>query len=299
MTTGPSKAILSTDLPGAISRRQGKVRDIYEYEDGMLIVASDRLSAFDVVMPTGVPDKGKVLTQVSSFWFGKTSHLIPNHLISTDVADMPDAVQEYGEILEGRTMWCRKAEVIPVECVVRGYLSGGAWRAYKAGEPYCGHILPGGMSEAEKFAEPIFTPTTKAESGHDEPVDMGHCVELYGEKRAMELEYTSLELFKFAAAHAAQHGLLLADTKFEFGEVDGKLTLIDEALTPDSSRYWDASMWRPGHQPEGFDKQYVRDWLETLDWDKTPPGPELPGDVVGKTRELYVELMERLTGQGL
>lgn len=295
MTTGPEQVVLSTDLPGAISRRQGKVRDIYEYEDGLLLVASDRLSAFDVVMPTGVPDKGRVLTQVSKFWFGKTRHIVDNHLISTDTADFPEAVADYADILEGRTMWCRRAEVVPIECVVRGYLSGAAWRAYMAGEAYCGYVFDEGMSEAEKLPEPIFTPTTKADEGHDEPVDMAHCIELYGEDRAMELEYTALSLFKFAAEHAEKRGLLLADTKFEFGLVDGKLTLIDEALTPDSSRYWDAATWAPGHQPVGFDKQYVRDYLETLDWDKTPPGPELPADVVAKTRELYLELMHKLT----
>jgi len=297
MSTGPAKVVLSTDLPGAISRRQGKVRDIYEYEDGLLIVATDRISAFDVVMPTGIPDKGKVLTQVSKFWFDKTSGIVPNHLISTEVADFPAAVQDYADILEGRAMWCRKAQVVPVECVVRGYLSGAAWRAYQAGEPYCGYTFPEGMSEAERLPEPIFTPTTKAQSGHDEPMSRDQCVELWGEKRALELEYLSLELYKFAAAHAEQSGLLLADTKFEFGEVDGKLILIDELLTPDSSRYWDAEQWAPGKQPVGFDKQYLRDWLETLDWDKTPPGPELPGHVVARTRELYLELMRRITGR--
>lgn len=295
MSSAPTQVVLETDLPGAISRRQGKVRDIYEYEDGLLLVASDRLSAFDVVMPTGVPDKGRVLTQVSKFWFGQTKHIVDNHLISADTADFPNAVADFADILEGRTMWCRKAEVIPVECVVRGYLSGAAWRAYTAGEAYCGHVFDEGLSEAEKLPEPIFTPTTKADEGHDEPVDMRHCVELYGEERAMELEYTALSLYKFAAEHAEKCGLLLADTKFEFGLVDGKLTLIDEALTPDSSRYWDAAKWAPGNQPVGFDKQYVRDYLETLDWDKTPPGPELPADVVAKTRELYLELMRKLT----
>ena len=297
MTTGPGQVVLSTDLPGAISRRQGKVRDIYDYGDGLLIVASDRISAFDVVMPTGIPDKGKVLTQVSAFWFEKTSGIVDNHLVSTDVADFPEAVQDYGDILEGRAMWCRKAEVVPVECVVRGYLSGAAWRAYQAGESSCGHPFPDGMREAEKLPEPIFTPTTKAESGHDEPMDRDRCAQLWGEERAAWMESTAITLYKFAAEHAENNGLLLADTKFEFGEVGGELILIDEALTPDSSRYWDAQQWSPGNQPVGFDKQYLRDWLDTLDWDKTPPGPELPGDVVAKTRELYVELMRRLTGR--
>ena len=298
MASGPTKVVMSTDLPGAISRRQGKVRDIYEYEDGMLLVASDRISAFDVVMPTGIPDKGKVLTQVSAFWFDKTKHIVPNHLISTDVADFPEAVQPYAEMLEGRTMWCKKAEPMPVECVVRGYLAGSAWRAYQRGETYCGYNFPDGLKEAEKLDEPLFTPSTKAEEGHDMPITMDQCVELCYHKDAMAMQGNSIEIYKYAWEHASKSGLLLADTKFEFGLVDGELTLIDELLTPDSSRYWEAHEWRPGHQPEGFDKQYLRDWLDSLDdWDKTPPGPELPVHVVSKTRELYLELMERLTGR--
>ncbi|MGM0492301.1 MAG: phosphoribosylaminoimidazolesuccinocarboxamide synthase [Armatimonadota bacterium] len=298
MASGPTKVIMSTDLPGAISRRQGKVRDIYEYEDGMLLVATDRISAFDVVMPTGIPDKGKVLTQVSEFWFDKTKHIVPNHLISTDVADFPETVQPHAEMLEGRSMWCKKAEPMPVECVVRGYLAGSAWRAYQRGETYCGYDFPDGLREAEKLEEPLFTPSTKAEEGHDMPITMEQCVELCCHKDAMAMEGNSIELYKYAWEHASKSGLLLADTKFEFGLVDGELTLIDELLTPDSSRYWEASEWQPGHQPEGFDKQYLRDWLDSLDdWDKTPPGPELPGHVVSKTRELYLELMERLTGE--
>jgi phosphoribosylaminoimidazole-succinocarboxamide synthase len=298
MASGPTKVIMSTDLPGAISRRQGKVRDVYEYEDGMLLVASDRISAFDVVMPTGIPDKGKVLTQVSKFWFDKTKHIVPNHLISTDVADFPEAVQPFAEMLEGRSMWCEKAEPMPVECVVRGYLAGSAWRAYQRGETYCGYDFPDGLREAEKLDQPLFTPSTKAEEGHDMPITMEQCVELCCHEDAMAMEGNSIEIYKYAWEHASKSGLLLADTKFEFGLVDGELTLIDELLTPDSSRYWEASEWQPGHQPEGFDKQYLRDWLDSLDdWDKTPPGPELPGHVVSKTRELYLELMERLTGE--
>ncbi|MFW6156716.1 MAG: phosphoribosylaminoimidazolesuccinocarboxamide synthase [Armatimonadota bacterium] len=298
MSGGPAKVIMSTDLPGAISRRQGKVRDIYEYEDGMLLVATDRISAFDVVMPTGIPDKGKVLTQVSKFWFDKTKHIVPNHLISTDVADFPEAVAPFAEMLEGRSMWCKKAEPMPVECVVRGYLAGSAWRAYQKGETYCGYDFPDGLREAEKLEEPLFTPSTKAEEGHDMPITIEQCVELCCHKDAMAMQGNSIEIYKYAWEHASKSGLLLADTKFEFGLVDGELTLIDELLTPDSSRYWEASEWRPGHQPQGFDKQYLRDWLNGLDdWDKTPPGPELPGHVVSKTRELYLELMERLTGE--
>ncbi len=297
MAEGPTKVVMSTDLPGAISRRQGKVRDIYEYADGLLLVASDRVSAFDVVMPTGIPDKGKVLTQVSAFWFDRTKDIVPNHLISIDVADFPEAVQPFAEILAGRAMWCRRAEVVPVECVVRGYLAGAAWRAYQDGEAYCGHEFPEGLREAEKLDEPIFTPTTKAESGHDIPLTREQCIELCGERHAMQMESTAIELYTFAAEHAEANGLLPADTKFEFGLVDDELLLIDELFTPDSSRYWDAAQWAPGRRPVGFDKQYLRDWLDTLDWDKTPPGPELPGHVVSRTRELYVELMRRLTGR--
>ncbi len=297
MVSGPTKVIMSTDLPGAISRRQGKVRDIYEYSDGLLMVASDRVSAFDVVMPTGIPDKGKVLTQVSAFWFDRTEDIIPNHLISTDPSDFPEEVQPHADVLEGRTMWCRRAEVIPVECVVRGYLAGAAWRAYERGEPYCGHELPDGLREAERLDEPIFTPTTKAEEGHDVPLTREACVELCSEQHFAQMESTAIELYRFAADHAEANGLLLADTKFEFGLIDDEIVLVDEILTPDSSRYWDATQWAPGHQPEGFDKQYLRDWLDGLDWDKTPPGPELPGHVVARTRELYVELMRRLTGR--
>ncbi len=297
MDTGPEKVVMSTDLPGAIRRRQGKVRDIYEYPDGLLIVASDRLSAFDVVMPTGIPDKGKVLTQVSLFWFDRMKGIVPNHLISDRVEDFPAEVQDYHEVLEGRTMWVRKAEVIPIECVVRGYLSGAAWRAYQRGESYCGHELPAGLVEASKLPEPIFTPTTKAEKGHDLELTREQCYERWDAETVDRVEATSLRIYEAAASHAAEHGLILADTKFEFGVVDGDLLLVDELLTPDSSRYWESEQWEPGKQPVGFDKQYTRDYLDGLDWDKTPPGPPLPGEVVAKTRELYLELMRRLTGR--
>ena len=297
MDTGPEKVVMSTDLPGAISRRQGKVRDIYEYRDGLLIVASDRLSAFDVVMPTGIPDKGKVLTQVSLFWFDRMADIVPNHLISDQVADFPAEVQDHGDVLVGRTMWVRRAEVIPIECVVRGYLAGAGWQAYQKGEPYCGHELPDGLQEASKLPEPIFTPTTKAEEGHDLELTREQCCEICDAEIVASIEQTSLGIYESAAEHAAHHGLILADTKFEFGTVDGDMVLIDEALTPDSSRYWEAEQWEPGKQPVGFDKQYTRDYLDGLDWDKTPPGPPLPGEVVAKTRELYVELMRRLTGR--
>jgi len=296
--TGPEKVVMCTDLPGAISRRQGKVRDIYEYPDGLLIVTTDRLSAFDVVLPTGIPDKGKVLTQVSLFWFQQTEEIVPNHLISDQVQDFPSEAQDYAEALEGRSTWVRRAEVIPIECVVRGYLAGHAWEAYQKGKPYCGHELPEGLLEASKLPEPIFTPTTKAEQGHDVDLTREQCCEICSTELAARIEEISLSIYQAASEHAAQHGLLLADTKFEFGMTDGELLLIDELLTPDSSRYWDAGQWEPGKPPVGFDKQYTRDYLAGLDWDQTPPGPELPGEVVAKTRGLYVELMRRLTGRG-
>jgi len=297
MDSGPEKVVMSTDLPGALSRRQGKVRDLYEYPEGLLIAATDRLSAFDVVMPTGIPDKGKVLTQVSLFWFDMMKDIVSNHLISDQVEDFPAEVQDYAAVLEGRTLWVRKAEIIPIECVARGYLSGALWRAYQDGEPYCGHELPPGMLEADKLFEPIFTPTTKAEQGHDLELSREQCCELCDPDLVTRIENISLCIYMEAHEHAADRGLIVADTKLEFGRADGELILVDELLTPDSSRYWDAEQWAPGRQPVGFDKQYTRDYLDSLDWDKTPPGPALPGEVVAKTRELYVELMRRLTGR--
>jgi len=298
MPDTPEKAILYTDLPGAVSRRFGKVRDIYDYGDCLLIVATDRISAFDCVMPNGIPGKGKILTALSKFWFDKTQHILPNHIISMDPADFPEPARESADLLEGRAMMVQKAEALPVECVVRGYLAGSGWKSYQETGEVCGHRLPPGLQLSDRLPEPLFTPSTKAESGHDEPITMEQCVELCCHRDAMAMESNSIQIYEYAWEHASEAGLLLADTKFEFGLVDEELILIDELLTPDSSRYWDAKQWRPGRQPEGFDKQYLRDWLDDLDeWDKTPPGPELPGHVVSKTRELYLELMERLTGR--
>lgn len=299
MSERPEQAILATDLPGAISRRQGKVRDIYEYGDGVLLIATDRISAFDVVMPNGIPEKGKVLTQLSLFWFDRLAELVPNHLISADVADFPGAVADHADILAGRTMWVHKAEVLPVECVARGYLTGSAWKSYQATGEVCGHKLPSGMVESQRLPEPIFTPATKAESGHDENIDRETCAHMVGSEMARWLETLTLQLYLAAADYVADRGLILCDTKFEFGMIDGTLTLVDEALTPDSSRYWDAEKYAPGQPQESFDKQFVRDYLEGLDWDKEPPGPQLPAEVVAETRRIYRTIYRRITGSEL
>ncbi|MHB8994017.1 MAG: phosphoribosylaminoimidazolesuccinocarboxamide synthase [Armatimonadota bacterium] len=296
MSDRPEQAVLETDLPGAISRRQGKVRDIYEYPEGVLIVASDRISAFDVIMPNGVPGKGKVLCGLSVFWFALTKDIVPNHLLSAEVKDFPAAVQPQADILAGRSMWCKKAQVVPIECVVRGYLAGSGWKSYQKTGEVCGHKLPPGLVESAQLPEPIFTPTTKEESGHDMPVTMAEVRDQIGTELANKLMDVSLSVYSFARDFAAQRGFILCDTKFEFGMIDGQLTLVDEILTPDSSRYWDASKYAPGRPQESFDKQYVRDYLETLDWNKEPPAPELPGEVVAETRRIYQEAYRRITG---
>jgi len=296
MSDRPQQAVLETDLPGALSRRQGKVRDIYEYPDGMLLVASDRISAFDVIMANGIPGKGKVLTQLSVFWFAQTEGIIANHLLSHRVKDFPAAVQDQGYILADRSMWCRKAQVVPIECVVRGYLAGSGWKSYQQSGMVGEHRLGPGFVESAQLPEPLFTPTTKEESGHDMPVDMPGVRDRVGTELADRLRDVSLQVFSAASATAAERGFLLCDTKFEFGIADGELILVDELLTPDSSRYWDASKYAPGRAQEAFDKQYVRDYLETLDWNKEPPGPELPGEVVGETRRIYQEAFRRITG---
>lgn len=290
-------AVMETDLPGALSRRQGKVRDIYEYEDGLLLVATDRISAFDCVMPNGIPDKGRILTGLSVFWFDRLSDVIPNHLVSADVADFPEVLSDHADLLDGRAMWVEKADVIAIECVARGYLSGSAWREYKDCGEICGHILPEGLVESEKLPEPIFTPATKAETGHDENITCDMCAELVGSEMARWLENVTLELYSSAADYLDDRGLILADTKFEFGLVDGDLTLIDEALTPDSSRYWDKDLYEPGRPQDSLDKQPVRDYLDTLEWDKTPPAPQLPPEIVADTRRRYREIYRRVTGE--
>jgi phosphoribosylaminoimidazole-succinocarboxamide synthase len=262
----------------------GKVRELYALDDDrLLLVASDRISTFDVVLPTEIPDKGRVLTGLSAFWFARTRGLVPNHLVALRS--------------DGRSTECRRLEMLPIECVVRGYLSGSGWKDYQRLGATSGHVLPEGLRESDRLPEPIFTPATKAQEGHDENIDAGQAAELVGSERFAEVERVSLALYRFAAEYAAERGIVIADTKFEFGLDDaGRLVLGDEALTPDSSRFWPADEYVPGRPQPSFDKQFVRDYCESLGWDKTPPGPELPDDVVAGTRERYVEAFERITG---
>ncbi len=272
-------------MPDAVAHvGSGKVRELYALdEERLLLVASDRISTFDVVLPTEIPDKGRVLTGLSAFWFARTSEIVPNHLLAL----RPD----------GRSMECRRLEMLPIECVVRGYLSGSGWKDYCATGAVCGHGLPAGLGESAELPDPIFTPATKAESGHDENIDREEAAELVGTERLAELERVSLELYRFAAAHARECGIIVADTKFELGLDDrGRLTLGDEAVTPDSSRFWPAEDYAPGGPQPSFDKQFARDYCESLGWDKTAPGPGLPPDVVSGTRARYLEAFERLTG---
>ena len=264
----------------------GKVRELYALdEDRLLLVASDRISTFDIVLPTEIPDKGRVLTGLSAFWFSRTSDICPNHLLGL----RPD----------GRSTECRRLEMLPLECVVRGYLAGSGWKDYRETGEVCGHALPEGLLESERLPQPIFTPSTKAVTGHDENIDRAQAAELIGLGRLDEVERVSLDLYRFAAAHAAARGILIADTKFEFGlDGEGRLVLADEAFTPDSSRFWPADEYEPGRAQPSFDKQFARDYCETLGWDKSYPGPELPDDVVAGTRARYVDAFERLTGLG-
>jgi phosphoribosylaminoimidazole-succinocarboxamide synthase len=288
-----SDALVETSL-GDLPVRRGKVRDIYDLGRELLLVSTDRISAFDWVLPTGIPDKGRVLTQTSKFWFDLLGE--PNHLLSTDVADfrLPGGVDPAP--LAGRGMLVRKTEVVPIECVVRGYLSGSGWKEYRQTGSVCGVPLPGGLRESDRLSEPIFTPATKAESGHDMNVPFETMVELVGRETADELRRRSLAVYARGADHARSRGIIIADTKFEWGRVDEQIILIDEVLTPDSSRFWPQDHYAPGGPQASFDKQFVRDWLETTAWDKNSPPPALPADVVAKTRAKYVEAYERLTG---
>jgi phosphoribosylaminoimidazole-succinocarboxamide synthase len=280
--------------------KRGKVRDIYTFDGQLLIVATDRISAFDVVLPTPIPDKGRILNRMSVFWFERTRHIVPNHLLAWQIEDLPEPLKPYADLLRDRFMLVRKAQVVPIECVVRGYLYGSAWKDYQATGEVCGIKLPPGMKLAEKLPEPIFTPATKAQVGHDENISFQRVVEIVGKELAERLRDLSIQLYLFAANHAEQRGLILADTKFEFGITeDGELILIDEVLTPDSSRFWDASTYEPGKPQENFDKQFVRDYLESLNWNKEPPAPELPPEVVEKTRQRYLEAYRRITGEEL
>jgi phosphoribosylaminoimidazole-succinocarboxamide synthase len=284
---------------GDVFVRSGKVRDLYRLPDErLLLVASDRISAFDVVLPTAIPDKGKVLTGLSRYWFAQTSGIVANHLLGTDPASLPEPFAGAADELRGRVMICRAVDVLPVEIIVRGYLSGSGWKDYLRSGAVSGVALPAGLRESDRLPAPIFTPSTKADVGHDENIDFEAMVGLIGRPLAERVRDLALQLYGFAARRAEAVSLILADTKFEFGieRASGELLLIDEVLTPDSSRFWDAATYEPGRAQASFDKQFVRDWLETLDWDKTPPGPELPPSVVEGTRERYRAAFERITG---
>jgi phosphoribosylaminoimidazole-succinocarboxamide synthase len=293
-----SQAILQTDLPFPV--RRGKVRDIYNLGDVLLIVATDRISAFDVVMPNGIPDKGKILTALSLFWFARFGGDFENHLLATDVEDFPAELRPHSAQIEGRSMLVKKARVIPIECVARGYLAGSGWKEYQQSQTVCGLSLPAGLRQSDKLPEPIFTPATKEESGHDLNIPYEEVESRIGAALARELKDRTLALYEQAAEYARGRGIIIADTKFEFGLLpDNRVILIDEVLTPDSSRFWAADRYEPGRDQESFDKQFVRNWLEKQDWDKRPPAPALPPDVVDGTRSRYLEAYERLTGQSL
>lgn len=297
-----NRVLTQTEISGLTPRR-GKVRDIYDFGERMLLVATDRISAFDVVMPTPIPDKGVLLTKISEFWFDRFAGFVPHHLdyvVTTD--HVPQGLEKYRDQLVGRAMVCRKAKVLPVECVVRGYLAGSGWKEYGTGQSVCGVKLPAGLKQCGQLPEPIFTPTTKAEKGHDEPITIEQAGEMIGVDVARHVASLSIQLYTKAAEYARSRGVIIADTKFEFGTTEGgEIMLIDEVLTPDSSRFWPAEQYEPGHDQPSFDKQFVRNYLETLvdkgQWNKQPPGPQLPATVVTQTRARYVEAYDKITGK--
>ena len=289
--------LCQTDFPDLKLMRRGKVRDVYDLGDQLLMVATDRLSAFDVVLPDPIPDKGKVLTRISLFWFGQMRSIVVNHVISADVADYPAVCAPYARQLEGRSMLVQKSQPLPIECVVRGYISGSGWQSYRHSGQVCGLRLVPGLQESDPLPEPIFTPSTKAEQGqHDENIDFETAARLIGPQLAARVRDLSLAIYRRGAQVAGEKGILIADTKFEFGLTDGELILIDEVLTPDSSRFWPKDSYRPGGPQQSFDKQYVRDYLQTLDWDRRAPAPSLPAEVIARTRAKYVEALTRLVG---
>ena len=294
-----NETILQLDLPGIKKVRSGKVREVFDLGDRFLLVASDRISAFDVIMPNGIPRKGEVLTQISHFWFEKFAALVPNHLLAGANDALPKNLQPFADQLAKRSMIVKKAKPLAIECIVRGYLSGSGWKEYKKSQTICGLKLPAGLTESAELPEPIFTPSTKAEAGHDENINFEQAVKIVGPELAKQARELSLMIYQAGRDYARQRGIIIADTKFEFGLFEGKLILIDEVLTPDSSRFWPADQYAPGQSQPSFDKQFVRDYLETLTWDKTPPGPQLPDDVVAKTSAKYLEAYERLTGHKL
>lgn len=293
-------ALLQTNLGEIPLLGRGKVRDLYAVGDALLLVASDRISAFDHVLGSGIPGKGKILTQISLFWFDLLRDLVPNHIIASEVKDFPAVLHPFADQLAGRSMLVRRAEMFPVECVARGYLAGSGWKEYRAAGTVCGIPLPDGLQDGSRLPEPIFTPATKSEGGaHDENISFAAASAVVGNDEAEELRRLTLAIYERAAAHAESCGLILADTKFEFGRVDGRIVLADEVLTPDSSRFWDKALWKPGGAQPSFDKQFVRDYLEAIHWNKQAPAPALPDDVVDRTQAKYLEAFQRLTGRHL
>jgi phosphoribosylaminoimidazole-succinocarboxamide synthase len=288
--------VLNTEIPEIGKPRRGKVRDIYDLGEYLLLVVTDRVSAFDVIMPNGIPGKGKVLTAISLFWFEQMKDVIENHIIASRVEEFPEELHRYRDMLEGRSVLVKKAGVLPVECIVRGYLSGSGWKSYQKDRTVCGITLPEGLEESSTLPEPVFTPSTKADEGHDMNIPFEEMEKIVGREQAASLRNTSLAIYKKASAIAEERGIIIADTKMEFGIHDGRVILIDELLTPDSSRFWSRKHYGPGRSQDSFDKQIVRDYLLTLDWDQTPPGPELPGAIVEKTSKRYQEILNILTG---
>jgi len=291
--------VLQVDLPGVRKLKSGKVREIFDLGESLLFVASDRISAFDVVLPNGIPRKGEVLTQLSYFWFSQTESFQPNHLISRAGDPLPEKLKPFANQLDHRSMIVKKATPLAIECVVRGYLAGSGWKEYQKSQSVCGIKLPSGLKDSSELPEPLFTPATKAETGHDENISFEQAAKIVGQDIAERARAASLKIYNFARDYARKRGIIIADTKFEFGLFDGQLILIDEVLTPDSSRFWPADQYQPGKSQPSFDKQFVRDYLETLDWNKTPPGPMIPTGIVSKTTAKYLDAYERLTGKKL
>jgi len=294
-----SPIILETNLPGASRHSRGKVRDVYEVDGRLLIVATDRISAFDYILPTGIPDKGRVLTQLSIFWFNFLRDVTPTHFLTARVSDYPEPLRQYRDQLEGRSMLVKKAQMVEIECVARGYLSGSGWKEYRQQGTVCGIRLPAGLQESSRLPEPIFTPATKAQTGHDENISFAQMASMVGAELAARLRDLTLEIYTRAARYAESKGIIIADTKFEFGFVGDKLVLGDEVLTPDSSRFWPADTYKPGGAPFSFDKQFVRDYLESISWNKQPPAPSLPDEIAIKTSEKYRQAYTVLTGHEL
>jgi phosphoribosylaminoimidazole-succinocarboxamide synthase len=286
--------LLNCNLPGIKKLRSGKVREVFDLGENLLLVATDRISAFDCILPNAIPGKGEVLNGLSTFWFHRLD-FVPNHMIETEVSAFPDQLKPYADILRGRSMIAKKAKPLPVECVVRGYVAGSGWKEYRESGTVGGHAVPEGLKQCERLSEDLFTPSTKADEGHDEPITWSQCRALLGDETAIRVRDMSLELYRHGRAYAASRGIIIADTKFEFGIHDGEIILIDECMTPDSSRFWPVDQYQPGGNPPSFDKQFVRDWLENCGWDKQPPAPELPPEIIARTAGKYREALIRLT----